>query len=82
MHIIDDGYKQLASAVINLALKDREEALMKINSDPGNKKTWELLRDCDEFFTSEWFEELLDVSGLEINFEEVKEKIYEHQRIS
>lgn len=82
MDMINDGYRQLAAAVINVAIKDREEAMRIIELNPENKQGKELLKDCDEFFDSEWFEELLDVSGLEINVEEVKKKIYEHQRIS
>lgn len=82
MNMINDGYRQLAAAVINVAIKDREEAMRIIELNPENKQAKELLKDCDEFFDSEWFEELLDVSGLEINVEEVKKKIYEHQRIS
>ena len=82
MNTVNDGYRQLAAAVINLAIKDREDAMRRIELDPKNKQAKELLMDCDEFFDSEWFEELLDVSGLEINIEEVKKRIYENQRIS
>lgn len=82
MNMINDGYRQLVAAVINLAIKDREDAIRDIYLNPENKYARELLKDCDEFFNSEWFEELLDVSGLEINIEEVKKRLYEHQRIS
>jgi len=53
MDRVNDGYRQLVSSVLNLAISDRKDAIRKLEVNPENEKAMELLEDCDAFFASE-----------------------------
>ncbi len=65
MDRINDGYRQLASSVLNLAIEDRKKALRKLEIDSEDKKAEETLKDCDSFFSSKRCALLLDFLNIE-----------------
>lgn len=74
MDMVNDGYRQLASSVINVAMSDRKDALMKLEKNPKDKKAKILLDDCDVFFKSEWCALLL--AYLDIERDKLLEAVY------
>jgi len=74
MDMIDDGYRQLASSVINTAMSDRKAAVLKLEKNPDDKKAKILLDDCDVFFRSEWCALLL--AFLDIERDKLLEVVY------
>lgn len=77
-----DTYKNLASAVILQAVKDWEKSKRTLRQDPENKAALLMKEDCEEFFASDWLGELLEFTDVSIDSDEVKERIYGHQRLS
>lgn len=74
MDMIDDGYRQLASSVINTAMSDRKTALLKLEKNPEDKNAKILLDECDVFFRSKWCELLL--AFLDIERDKLLEVVY------
>lgn len=74
MDRVNDGYRQLVSSVLNLAISDRKDAIRKLEVNPENEKARELLVDCDTFFASEECALMLDF--LEISRETFREAVY------
>ena len=72
------GCSNLVSALILLAVKDRRKALMMLKKVPDDKVSVDVEKDTREFFDSDWFEELLGVSGIEIERESLKDLINGH----
>lgn len=77
-----DTYKNLASAVILQAVKDLEKSKKILEKDPENKAALLMKEDCEVFFDSDWFGELLEFTEISIDRDEVKERFYGHQRLS
>ena len=74
MDRVHDAYRQLCAAVINKAISDRKDALVKLKADSEDAKGKELLKDCDSFFKGKWCELMLDF--LDINREAFREAVY------
>lgn len=74
MDRVNDGYRQLVSSVLNLAISDRKDAIRKLEVNPENEKARELLEDCDTFFASE--ECALMLEFLDISKERFMEVVY------
>ena len=77
MDKVFEAYKNLSVSVVNLAISDRKESLSKLEWNPDDKYAKALLVDCIEFFESEIFGDFLEMSGIELKKEDVKELIYE-----
>ena len=74
MDRVNNAYRQLCAAVLNKAISDRKEALVKLKKNPDDEKGKELLRDCDSFFSGRRCEFMLDF--LDIDREKFKEAVY------
>ena len=72
---INDCYRALAASVINHALLDREKAVKKLKKDPECTDAKYMLDELDTFFSSTWFEVLLDFSGAEGGADKIREMI-------
>lgn len=71
------GWRDLASAVIIHAMRDRERALRTLRRNPRNEHANEMIAETNRFFRSEWFEVLLGMSGIGLEPEEMRDRIYE-----
>jgi hypothetical protein len=69
-------WASLASAVINAGIIDREKAVCRLKRNPSLSDAKEMLKETDEFFNSTWFEELLAMSGIDMNANEFRERVY------
>ena len=74
MDRVNNGYRQLCAAVLNKAISDRKEALVKLKKNSDDEKGKELLKDCDSFFSGEWC--ALMLSFLDIGREVFMEAVY------
>ena len=62
-YINNEGINLLASAVIEMAAKDYRYALQILKIKPLHEKSVAVKNECEEFFTSEYFETLTDLNG-------------------
>lgn len=60
-----DGYENLASAVVEQAVKDYKHALKRIWRHPHDTTAMRLIEDCERFFRNE-ITMYTDLDGLEI----------------
>lgn len=74
MDRVHDAYRQLCAAVINKAISDRKDALVKLKKNSDDEKGKELLKDCDSFFKGKRCELMLDF--LDIKREAFREAVY------
>jgi len=69
-----DRYENLANAIISKAVSDYQEALIKSyiyrnNKNQNNKKIKQYMstiRECEEFFRSDWFKRLRSIDSKKI----------------
>ena len=57
---MEDGYKELAAAVIKLAIRDYEAAYKRLLRHPDSRSAKAVADHEKKFFYSEWFEVLAD----------------------
>ncbi len=74
MDRVNDAYRQLCAAVLNKAISDRKEALIKLQKNSDDEKGKELLKDCDSFFRGKRCELML--AFLDIDREAFREAVY------
>ena len=55
--------EDLAIGIIVLAAKDYRLALRQLKRNPKNRAALEMVRDCELFFQSEYYETLTKVNG-------------------
>lgn len=60
---IDEAYANLANAIIILACEDYYKSYRRVMKGNASKKMINMAEDCEEFFQSEWFEELTELDG-------------------
>lgn len=70
------NWQSLAAAVVNMAIRDMEKVRAKVNANPDNKVAKADLEELERFFGSEWFRNLLSMSGIEADEKKIKEIIY------
>ena len=58
-----DPYENLANGIILLAVKDWREAVRTLKKWSRDKDAKRTRDECEQFFRSEWFEELTSVDG-------------------
>ena len=58
-----DPYQALANSIIIQAAKDYRKARKKLKKRPKNEEAKLMVKDCEDFFRSEWFTALTDVDG-------------------
>ncbi len=62
---MNNNWRNLAAAIINTAMTDREKALARLEMNPENKDAESMLKDCDRFLSSSWCALLLDFLNIE-----------------
>ena len=70
------NWSSLAAAVVNMAIRDMKRVRVKIEANPDNKVARADLEELERFFGSEWFRNLLLMSGIEADEKKIKEIIY------
>jgi hypothetical protein len=60
---MNEGYIELANAIIEQAAKDYIEALKILSVKPNDKKASYTKVEIEKFFRSQWFIQLTDVDG-------------------
>ena len=70
------NWSSLAVAVVNMAIRDMKRVRVKIEANPDNKVARADLEELERFFGSEWFRNLLSMSGIEADEKKIKEIIY------
>ena len=70
------NWSSLAAAVVNMAIRDMKRVRVKIEANPDNKVARAGLEELERFFGSEWFRNLLSMSGIEADEKKIKEIIY------
>ena len=70
------NWSSLAAAVVNMAIRDMKRVRVKIEANPDNKVARADLEELERFFGSEWFRNLLSISGIEADEKKIKEIIY------
>ena len=70
------NWSSLAAAVVNMAIRDMKRVRVKIEANPDNKVARADLEELERFFGSEWFRNLLSMSGIEADEKKIKEIIY------
>ena len=55
--------EDLAIGIIVMAAKDYRLALRQLKRNPHNRAALEMVRDCEQFFQSEYYETLTNVDG-------------------
>lgn len=60
---MEDGYLELAAAIVKLAVKDYEAAYRHLLHHPENKTVEAACEKQKKFFYSQWFETLSDLDG-------------------
>ena len=58
-----DPYENLANAIVLQAVKDWRAARKKLKKRPKNEEAKLMVKDCEDFFRSDWFTALIDVDG-------------------
>lgn len=67
-----DNWRNLAAAILNTAISDKEKACRNLFLDPENADSQRMLKDCERFFASDWCSLLLDFLDIDRdNFLEV-----------
>ena len=61
-----DPYQSLANAIVLQAVKDYREARHKLKKRPKNQDARDTIKECEEFFLSDWFRTLTDADGASI----------------
>ena len=70
------NWSSLAVAVVNMAIRDMKRVRVKIEANPDNKVARADFEELERFFGSEWFRNLLSMSGIEADEKKIKEIIY------
>ena len=70
------NWSSLAAAVVNMAIRDMKRVRVKIEANPDNKVARADLEELERFFGSEWFRNLLSMSGIEADEKKIKEIVY------
>jgi len=60
---MNDGYEELANAIVLQAVKDWRKAVKTLKKRPRYEAAKQMRDECERFFRSEWFEELTSVDG-------------------
>lgn len=72
------NWSSLAAAVVNMAIRDMKRVRVKVEANPDNKVARADLEELERFFGSEWFRNLLSMSGIEADEKKIKEVVYGH----
>lgn len=59
----EEPYKDFAAAIVAQAAKDYRAALCELKRDPYSWKAWNMKKDAEKFFRSDWMVELTGLDG-------------------
>ena len=59
----DEGYRNLATAIILQAVKDFKPAYRRLKKHPNDRLAQDTVREITRFFCSEYFQMLTDLDG-------------------
>ena len=74
MTMTNDGYENLAHAIILQAVKDYRKALKILKRQPRNKDAKATTEECERFFLSKWFTTLTNIDG-KVLIEKLKKEV-------
>ena len=60
------AYENLIQAIVLQAVKDWRKSVKKLKKHPRYTPAKQMKDECEDFFLSDWFEELTDVDGSNI----------------
>ena len=60
---MNDGYENLANAIVLQAVKDWRSAVRKLKKRPRYAPARQMKDECEQFCLSDWFEALTSVDG-------------------
>ena len=60
---MNDGYENLANAIVLQAVKDWRSAVRQLHKRPRYAPARQMRDACERFFLSDWFEALTSVDG-------------------
>ena len=63
IHLCEEGWNDLAHAVVVQAVKDFKTAYKALRKHPDRKEPMKEVREITKFFASEYFESLFDLDG-------------------
>ena len=66
-------YENLANAIVMQAVKDWRGAKRHLKRKPKNEKAIAMVKDCESFFLSDWFNKLTKLDG-ELLLKKLKEE--------
>ena len=69
-----DPWEALRNAIVIQAAEDYRKSLQALKGNPDNYMNRQTKRECEDFFTSDWFKDLSEVSGVMIMKEIQKEE--------
>ncbi len=58
-----EPYENLANAIVMQAVKDWREAAKRLRRNPRNAGAQAVVKECESFFRSDWFEALTGADG-------------------
>ena len=70
----EEPYKDLAEAIVVRAVKDYRGALAVLKRDPYSWKAWNIKKDAEKFFRSDWIMALTDLDG-ELLMKKIREDV-------
>lgn len=73
MNEINKNWRNLAIGIINSAIEDRRKALAILKVELGDVEAKNTLKDCEEFFASDWCQLLLDFCNIKIEMKKLLE---------
>ena len=76
--IIEDGFSNLANAIILQAVKDYRDALKTLNKYPDSIEGNKMKSDGERFFRSKWFSQVTSLDGNMLLIK-LKEEVMDHE---
>lgn len=72
------NWQSLAAAVVNMAIRDLRKHRKSLEKKPDDKIVKADIEELEEFFGSDWFRNLLSMSGVEADEKRIEEIVYGH----
>lgn len=69
-----DPYENLANAIIKQAADDYRKALKALSLNSRNKEAQATVKECEDFFRSDWYKQLTSLDG-EYLIRKLKEEV-------
>lgn len=76
-----NSYRRLASRIIAVAVEDWKAAKEMLAKNPADTKSKETVLECEEFFSSSWYQNLRELSWDDFPYDmksKLEEMVYGH----